>query len=175
MWLSSRLLPPGAIKQAGNSPQKSFQHPFKNALSPCTQAGINQPNPIRRQRQIGKELSGVGCRKPLWFPHSLPFHRGRLRSRLAAQPRPGHRQHGGTWLPSLLQGGTGSSSHATTHGAHAALLQPHGRPQGLTPHLTAPNMAAVQAWVWFLVLSGELEIAADTRCQSWVRRQAFSL
>lgn len=63
--------PTWSNKQAGNSPQKSFQHPFKNALTLRTLAGTDQPNPIRRQRQIGKELSGAGHRKPLWFPRSL--------------------------------------------------------------------------------------------------------
>lgn len=63
--------PTWSNKQAGNAPQKSFQHPFKYAFTLCTTASINQPNPIRRQCQIAKKLSGAGHRKLLQFPHTL--------------------------------------------------------------------------------------------------------
>lgn len=147
-------------KQAGNSPQKSFQHPFKNAPTPCTPASTDQPNPIRRRRQIGKKISGAGQTEPLRCPRSPSACGVSGRGQCAC---------GRTRAPQGDVSGVAAGAAARPHhaGADAVVVQHQLIPQDCPCTLqTVLNRAAVQAGVGLLSLSSELGSAADRRCQS---------
>lgn len=140
MWLSSRLLPPGAISRLETLHRKSFQHPFKNAPTPRTAASTDPPNPIQRRRQIGKVISGAGHRTPLWCPRS-PFTAGGL---------------GSSWRGACSRTGTAGtllwghgSCHRTTTGT--ALLQHQLTPR-IALHQPVLPRAAVQSRVGFCLV-----------------------
>lgn len=124
--------PTWSNKQAGNSPQKSFQHPFKNALTPCTLASIYQSNSIRRQHQIEKKLSGTGHRDPLWSPQAFSAEGDCGTSWQLALARVQAAQED---VPACIPAGRLWEQQPRSHptGAHTALLQPQLHSQGLVP------------------------------------------
>lgn len=93
--------PTWSNKQAGNSPQKSFQHPFKSALTPCTPASIKQPNPIRMQHQIGKLFQAQVTDSLCGF--LAPFPQREMKEAAGSSPmaRAGAAQW--MWLPAFMQ------------------------------------------------------------------------